>query len=489
MKRISILSIAMAACITSPVVNAKDSAFLRSAEQPPNIIYLMLDEWGYFESGHMGNADLLTPNIDRFANEGMRFTNAYAGAPVCGPTRCSLLTGLHAGHMSMRKNDGFSPIRAEEPTLASMLKQKGYATGGFGKWGIGGRGTSGVPEQHGFDLFFGYYDQVHAHTFYPRYLIRNSEEVPLPGNPGMSFYEGRTHAHLEIFRESLEFIRANHNQPFFCYLPWTPPHGLWGIDDDNPSWQLFEDKPWTAGQRTKNDAKVYAAFMHMIDDQLGQIIDLLKALGIDGKTVIFLCGDNGGQDYFRTEDRPHGFFAPNLDPETGERFRAGKGSLYEGGLKVPYLVRWPDGIKPASMSGHLLYYPDLMPTLAELAGAECPPTDGLSFAPTLLGQEGQTKHPYMYWEYQGQTAVRMDQWKAYRKRKGDWELYDLSCDIEEKQNIAAAHPDIMKQLAAYAEAAHQPVQPGEIHNRDLTDKDHRQAPHKRNLEYLRSTAP
>ena len=160
-----------------------------SDDKKPNIIYLMLDEWGYFESGHMGHPELLTPNIDRFASEGMRFTNAYAGAPVCGPTRCVLLTGLHSGHTSMRSNNGFAPIRANEPTLASMLKPQGYATGGFGKWGIGGRGTSGVPENHGFDEFFGYYDQVHAHTFYPQYLIRNSEEVPLQGNDSTSFYE------------------------------------------------------------------------------------------------------------------------------------------------------------------------------------------------------------------------------------------------------------------------------------------------------------
>ena len=156
-------------------------------EKKPNIIYLMLDEWGYFESGHMGSKDLITPNIDQFAKDGMRFTNAYAGAPVCGPTRCVLLTGLHSGHTSMRSNNGFAPIRKEEQTLASMLKKEGYATGGFGKWGIGGRGTSGVPEKHGFDEFFGYYDQVHAHTFYPKYLIRNSKEVPLEGNEGNEF--------------------------------------------------------------------------------------------------------------------------------------------------------------------------------------------------------------------------------------------------------------------------------------------------------------
>jgi arylsulfatase A-like enzyme len=458
-----------------------------AADARPNIIYLMLDEWGYFESGHMGSVDLITPNIDQFAAEGMRFTNAYAGAPVCGPTRCSLLTGLHSGHMSMRANNGFAPIRADEPTLASMLKPLGYATGGFGKWGIGGRGTSGVPEKHGFDVFFGYYDQVHAHTFYPRYLIRNSEEVPLPGNDGMSFYEGETHAQDVIFNESIQFIKDHQKDPFFCYLPWTPPHGLWGIDEDNLSWHLFKDKPWTAGQRTERDARVYAAFMHLVDRQLGEIISLLKELSLDDKTIIFLCGDNGGQDYFKTEERPHGFFGPNYNPETKERFRAGKGSLYEGGLKVPYYVRWPGNVDAGSVSDHLLYYPDVMPTLAAISNAECPKTDGLSFLPTLTGKGGQEQHNYLYWEYRGQTAVREGSWKAYRKGQGDWELYDLSKDVEELDDAAADYPEVINRLIGLAEDAHEPIRPGEIYDSALTEKDHWQAPHERNLEKLKSS--
>jgi len=450
-----------------------------SAETKPNIIYLMLDEWGYFESGHMGSKKLLTPNIDQFASEGMRFTNAYAGAPVCGPTRCVLLTGLHSGHTSMRNNSGSAPIRADEPTLASMLKTKGYATGGFGKWGIGGRGTSGVPEKHGFDEFFGYYDQVHAHTFYPSYLIRNSEEVPLPGNDSKSFYEGKTHAQDEIFKESLKFIEKNHKSPFFCYLPWTPPHGLWGIDKDDPSWQLFKDKPWKAGQRTDQDAKVYAAFMHMIDRQLGEIISLLKEKKIDNNTIIFICGDNGGQDYFKKTEAPHGFFAPNLNPETKKRFRAGKGSLYEGGLKVPFLVRWPGRIKPGSVTDHLCYFPDIMPTLAELSGATSPKTDGLSLTPTLLEKGEQQNHPYLYWEFIGQTAVRKGQWKAYKSKKDVWELYDLSSDIEELKNVSKENPKILKELIALAKSSHQPIRPGKIFSHDLINKDRLQAPHQR----------
>ncbi|MGI9239673.1 MAG: arylsulfatase [Verrucomicrobiales bacterium] len=463
---------------------------VHSAEIRPNIIYLMLDEWGYFESGHMGHSELLTPNIDRFAAEGMRFTNAYAGAPVCGPTRSVLLTGLHSGHTSMRSNNGFAPIRADEPTLAGMLKPLGYATGGFGKWGIGGRGTSGVPEKHGFDEFFGYYDQVHAHTFYPRYLIRNSEEVPLAGNDGQSFYEGDTHAQIEIFKESVQFIRENRDKPFFCYLPWTPPHGLWGIDDDDPSWKLFKDKPWKAGQQTDRDARVYAAYLHMVDRQLGEIINLLKELGLDDNTLIFLCGDNGGQDYFKTKDRPHGFFAPNLNPANGERFRAGKGSLYEGGLKVPYLVRWPGKIAAGSVSDHLLYYPDVMPTLAKVTRATCPNTDGLSFLPTLLGNvDKQAEHDHLYWEYGGQSAVRQGNWKAYHSKKTGWELYDLGNDVEEKNNVAADHPEIVEKLAALADAAHEPIRPGEVFDRKLIDRDRKQAPHGRRRSQPKTNAP
>ena len=450
------------------------------AEQKPNIIYLMLDEWGYFESGHMGHKELITPNIDQMASEGMRFTNAMAGAPVCGPTRCVLLTGLHSGHTSMRANNGFAPIREKEATLASMLKTQGYTCGGFGKWGIGGRGTSGVPEKHGFDVFFGYYDQVHAHTFYPKYLIRNSEEVPLKGNDGTSFYEGETHAQDEIFKESIKFIKENKDKPFFCYLPWTPPHGLWGINKDSPSWKLFKDKPWKAGQRTDKDARVYAAFMHMVDDQLGQIFKLLKELKIDDNTIVFMCGDNGGQAYFKTKERPHGFFGPNFNIANGKRFKAGKGSLYEGGLKIPFLVRWPGKIKAASVSDHLTYFPDIMPTLSEIAKADCPKTDGLSILPALLGKGEQKEHKYLYWEYVGQTAVRYNNWKAYKSKKGTWELYDLSKDIEEKLNVAKENQETLNKLIAFAKEAHEPIKPGKIYDRSLTDKDHKQAPHSRN---------
>ena len=442
-----------------------------TAEQKPNIIYLMLDEWGYFETSHMMNDYLITPNIDQFAAEGMQFTNAYAGAPVCGPTRCVLLTGKHSGHTSVRSNNGYAAIRKDEITLGSMLKKKGYVTGGFGKWGIGARGTSGIPEKHGFDEFFGYYDQVHAHTYFPKYLIRNSKEVPLEGNEDKNPYEGKTHAQDVIFEESLKFINRNKDKAFFCYLPWTPPHGHWGIDADDPSWKLFKDKPWRAGQRKDTDARTYAAFMHMVDRQIGEILKLLKELNIDDNTVFFLCGDNGGQPYFKTPERPHGFFAPNWNPLTGERFRAGKGSLYEGGLKVPMYARWPGKIKAGTVSDHIFYYPDIMPTLADIAKVEPPKTDGLSILPTLIQKGQQKQHNYLYWEYQGQIAVRKGKWKAYKGNKIDWELYDISKDKEEKSNLALENREILNQLISLAIEAHEEVKPGEIYDEALALKD------------------
>ena len=201
------------------------SVITTQAARKPNIVYIMSDELAYYELSHMGNSYIKTPNIDRFAAEGIRFTSALAGAPVCAPLRCNLMTGKHAGHASVRANGGGTPLRAGEPTIASMLKGIGYATGGFGKWGCGGRDSTGVPEQHGFDVFYGYYDQVHAHSFYPPYLIRNSEEVKLDGNIGGR--SGKTYSHYPIMEEGLKFIRTNKDKPFFCYFPITPPHGMY----------------------------------------------------------------------------------------------------------------------------------------------------------------------------------------------------------------------------------------------------------------------
>jgi arylsulfatase A len=445
------------------------------ASDRPNIIFIMLDEWGYHEMSGLGHPDLKTPNIDKlFLHGGMRFTQALAGAPVCQPTRVSLLLGQHTGHTSSRSNNEMLPIRADDITIATALKDAGYATGGFGKWGCGGRGTSGVPEKHGFDRFFGYYHQVHAHTYFPTYLIDNSREVPLKGNTG-SPYKGRTFSHDVIWEQAMGWLDANKDEPFFLYLPVTIPHGYWGMLPDDPAWQAFKGKPWRKGQKRNTDSRMYAAMLLKLDQQIGQLVAKLKADGLEEDTIIFLCGDNGGQDYFADESRPRGRFAPNVDPKTGVEFRGQKRDLWEGGLRVPMMVRWPGKIAAGTTSDHLWYFPDVFPTLAELAGAKVPDrVDGISILPTLLGKGGQREHEALYWEFMGQTAVRIGHWKAIRlKPKQPWQLYDLSKDVSESTDVASDHPDIMARVAKIVEREHTPMRKGEVYDPDLARKDGR----------------
>jgi arylsulfatase A-like enzyme len=444
----------------------------------PNFVHIVLDEWGYYESSHMGHPILQTPNIDRIAREGMRFTQALAGGNVCAPTRCTLMTGKHTGHCSVRINPGGTPIREDDVTIAQVLRQAGYASGGFGKWGLGDRGTTGVPEKHGFDLFFGYYHQVHAHSFFPNYLLRNSEKVPLAGNTG-DFQQGQTFSQYLIYQEALKFIRAHKDRPFYAYLPWTPPHGRWGLPEDEPAWQKYKGKQWDTDQKDSQNAQMYAAMVEMDDRQIGDVLNLLKELGLDDRTLILVSGDNGGLEYFRNERHPDGLFAPNRDPRTGLRFRGGKGNFYEGGLRVNFLVRWREKIKAGAVSDQLCYFPDVMPTFAELAGASPPAdSDGISLVPTLLGEDvvgrKQPQHEYLYWEDAKSAAVRMGSWKAIRSKKSDdWELYDLSKDIEETKNVAQQHPDILAKMTAYAQAAHQPVREGTVLDASLGFRDHK----------------
>ena len=427
------------------------------ALEKPNIIYIMSDELAYYELSHMGNKHIKTPNIDRFAAQGIRFTSALAGAPVCAPLRCNLMTGKHAGHASIRANDGGTPLRANEPTIASILKDIGYATGGFGKWGCGGRDSTGIPEKHGFDLFFGYYDQVHAHSFYPSYLIRNSIEVELKGNKGGR--SGLTYSHYKIMEAGLNFIRRNKDKPFFCYFPITPPHGMYDIPRDDPAWKLYEGEKWIKDSSIPNDVKNYAAMVSMVDRNVGQILKLLQELKLEKDTIVFFTGDNGGQNRFRSPKNPHGFFRPNVNPINGKEFRGGKGNLFEGGLRIPYLVRWPDKIKSGQVNDLIFYQPDVLPTLAELTGARAPnDIDGISFLPTLLNQGQQKKHKMLYWEFRGQTAVRKEYWKAIQtKPNRPWELYDLKNDISETENVAEKHPKILAEMKSFAKSSHEPV--------------------------------
>jgi arylsulfatase A-like enzyme len=447
-------------------------AFAAAPERPPNIIYIMLDEWGYYESSGMGHPILKTPNIDRLAAEGMRFTRMHAGGNVCAPTRCTLMTGKHTGHASVRTNPGGVPIRADDVTIAEVLKRAGYATGGFGKWGLGDRGTTGVPEKHGFDVFFGYYHQVHAHSFFPNYLLRNSEKVPLKGNTG-DFVKGDTFSQDLIFAESVKFIRDHKDGPFFAFLPWTPPHGRWGMPENDPAWQQYKDAPLDIADPARaRDARMYAAMIAMDDRQVGAILDLLKELKIDDNTIVFLSGDNGGLAYFADDRHPDGVFAPNRDPKTGMRLRGGKGNFYEGGITIPFLVRWPGQIAPGSVSDYVGYLPDIFPTVAELAGVTPPGNldlDGISLVPTLLSStsarpsQSQRQHDSFYWEDPRSQAVRIGDWKAIRPAPArPFELYNLADDLEERHDVAERFPEILAKLKAKAEAEHVPEVVGQV---------------------------
>jgi arylsulfatase A-like enzyme len=459
---------------------AGSSTFAAEAGGKPNVVYFIIDELGYYENSACGHTVHRTPNIDRLMADGIRFTQCLAGGPVCAPTRCALLTGKHAGHMTVRANNGFTPLREGEATLGSMFKKAGYATGGFGKWGNGGRGTSGVPEKHGFDTFFGYYDQVHAHCFYPRYLVRNSQEVPLAGNTGDT-KTGETFSQYVIFDEAVKFIRENQAKPFFAYLCWTPPHGQWGLPKSDPSWALYKDADWKLGEKMLDDARIYAAMVNLVDRQVGEVRKLLAELKLENDTIIVFSGDNGANRYFPNDDYPDGVFSPNVDPKTGVKFRGYKGQLYEGGLRVPYAVAWPGRIAGGRTTDHLCYFPDVLPTLAELTGVEpTKDTDGLSFAPTVLGEAAgkkQAEHEYLYWEHQNDTAVRMGSWKAIRtggpkkKAGAGWELYDLSKDVSETKDLASEHADVLEKMKAFAAAAHVPVVDGEVYDRALVEKD------------------
>jgi arylsulfatase A-like enzyme len=459
--------------ILLPFVLAALAWALPSSAAPPrpNVIYMMADELGYYEPGFMGNPNIVTPNLDRMAAEGVVFRSMLAGSSVCAPTRCCFLTGKHSGRASVRSNGGGTPLRADEATIASLLKPLGYATGGFGKWGCGGRGSTGVPEKHGFDSFLGYYDQVHAHTYYPPYLIRNSEEVPLAGNNGGS--SGQTYSHYVIHEAAVKFIRENAGRPFLAYLPYTPPHGNFDIPDDDPAWAIYKDKPWPEAARR------YAAMVTMVDRQVGEVMALLKELGLEENTLMFFSGDNGGNDYFKSSEHPRGVHMANKNPRTGVEYRGTKGTLYEGGLRIPFIARWPGKIAPGRVSEHLGYFPDMLPTIAEVAGARSPADiDGISILPELIGEEAagrqQARHEYLYWEIGGWVAIRQGNWRAVRPRAGGtWELYDVAADPSESKDLAAEQPTILAGLVSLAGKAREPVREGTFTSTGNHERDRR----------------
>jgi len=425
------------------------------AEQP-NIIYILLDDAGYGDLGCYGQKKFTTPNIDRLASEGMKFTDHYSGSTVCAPTRCSLMTGLHTGHCFVRGNrevkpEGQSPMPADIVTIPRLLHQAGYQTGMFGKWGLGAPGSTSDPMQH-FDSFFGYNCQREAHNYYPDHLWKNDQRVEL---------DGKTYAHDLIIENALNFVRSNSTGPFFCYMSVTIPHAAMQVPEDSMApfrkkFPQFEDVIGKyAGPDVRNPVAGFAGMMTRLDQQVGQLLTLLQELDIDDKTLVMLSSDNG----------PHkeGGHQPDFFDSNGP-LRGYKRDLYEGGIRAPLLARWPGKLEAGAVSHLISAHWDMLPTFCELAGAQTPNgLDGISIVPTLLGHtDEQAQHEALYWEFseRGRSqAARVGNWKGVRldlKKHPDApiELYDLSNDIGEEHNIADTHPEIVSKLKAVMQREH-----------------------------------
>lgn len=428
--------------------------------RPPNIILILADDLGYGDLGCFGQQRIRTPRLDRMASEGLRFTQFYAGSTVCAPSRCVLMTGLHTGHCYIRGNKRLD-LRPEDVTVAEVLKPAGYTTALIGKWGLGAEGSAGVPTRQGFDTFFGYLDQTHAHNYYPEFLHRGDERgerrialknvVPKAGNVGQGVAAKRVEYSHDLFAaEALQFVTEQKDNPVFLYLALTIPHAN---NEAGPLGMEVPDLGEYANLDWPPPAKAHAAMISRMDGDIGRLFDKLAELQIDEHTLVLFTSDNG----------PHreGGHDPTFNRSSGE-LRGIKRALYEGGIRVPLIARWPRIIKPG-VSKHIGYFADILPTLAELTEAKAPAKlDGVSFAPTLLGDTAnQTQHDFLYWEFyenRGAQAVRQGKWKAVRSPiTAPVELYDLSADVAESKNIAKDHADVAERLTKLIDEAHQPA--------------------------------
>jgi len=415
-----------------------------AAEQPkkPNIIFILADDLGYGDLGCYGQVKIKTPNLDKMAKEGTRFTQAYAGSTVCAPSRNALMTGQHTGHCRIRGNANVS-LEKQDTVVAVLLKALGYITGLIGKWGLGDTGTTGAPNKHGFDYFYGFVNQNHAHNYYPDFLWRNDQKAPIPANIQLKKNVAAkkvVYAHDLFTEEALQFIEKNKAGPFFLYLAYTIPHAnneagkIAGMEV--PSDEPYTKETWPQPQKN------HAAMITRMDRDIGRIFELLTKLKLDDNTIVFFSSDNGPHQ----EGGGNPFFFRSSGP-----LRGFKRSLHEGGVRVPMIVRWSGKVPAGKTSDQVWAFWDFLPTVMELAGGKTPEgLDGISVVPTLLGQGKQKQHEYLYWEFheQGfQQAMRMGEWKAVRdKVNGPLELYDLSKDLGEEKNVAAANPAVIQQL-------------------------------------------
>jgi arylsulfatase A-like enzyme len=422
---------------------------LFAAAERPNIVFILSDDLAQGDVGAYGQKLIKTPNLDRMAREGTRYLQAYCGTSVCAPSRTSLMTGLHSGHAPVRGNweiapgEGQLPLPTATVTVAEVLKSAGYATAVMGKWGMGMFGTTGDPLKQGFDRFFGYNCQRHAHSYFPEYLYENDRRFDLPGNDGKGV--GATYAQNLIQADLLRWVRAQKEKPFFLFYAITLPHGRHEIDDLG----IYAAEPWTPQQ------KAYAAQVTRLDRDVGQLLDLLAELKIDDRTLVMLAGDNGSSF--------------NPESEVGRRFeQAGNGlrgykrGLYEGALRQAAFARWPGTVPAGRVTDEPWAFWDFLPTAAELAGASLPAGytgDGRSLAGFLRGGPAPARE-YFYWELHEQRpiqAARFGNWKAVRNgHDRPIELYDLAADPGETKDLAAAHPEKVARAAAIMAAAHKP---------------------------------
>ncbi len=418
-----------------------------AAQQPkPNIVFLLADDLGYGNLGCYGQRRIRTPNIDRLAAEGMRFTDAYAGSTVCAPSRCALMTGLHTGHCRTRGNKAPDlPLRPQDITVTELLKRAGYRTGLFGKWSLGNIGTPGHPTRKGFDEWFGFFNQSHAHTYYPEALVDNDTIRMLPANMGLP----HEYAPDVILERGLAFLRNPDPRPFFVQFAFNIPHANneMGRDTGN-GMEVPSPEPYTAENWPPPD-KNFAAMVTRLDTAVGKIVDTLREPGRAGNTLIIFTSDNG----------PHreGGHDPDFFDDNGP-LRGIKRDLYEGGIRVPFIACWPGRIQAGSESAQPIAFWDFLPTACQLAHVPVPGgLDGISYLPTLLSQPGQRQHEYLYWEFheRGFTqAIRFGSWKAFRPGPGRaLEIYDLQQDLGEAHNLAAAHPEIVARAAKMLAAA------------------------------------
>lgn len=450
-------AIPLVLCLAARGAEAAD----RSAERP-NIIFILADDLGYGDLSCYGQAKFTTPNLDRLAAEGMRFTGFHAGSTVCAPSRCSLMIGLHTGHCTVRGNGGgmSQSLRDDDVTVAELLKTAGYRTGLIGKWGLGDIGTAepGLPLRQGFDYFFGYLNQVHAHYYYTDHLWRNTEKVELPGNQDDKRQQ-YTHDLLE--QEALQFVQRNAGGPFFLYLALTLPHAEMLVPEDSmqpyagrwPEKPYINKRPYGKGYASSPTPRAaFAGMVTRMDHTIGRLRSALRDLGIDEETLIIFSSDNG----------PHleGGADPDFFDSNGP-LRGYKRDLYEGGVRVPTIACWPGRIEAGAESDEPLAFWDFLPTAAEIAGLEAPAgLDGVSFLPTLLGHgDQQIHHDYLYWEFYehgGRRAIRAGHWKLVQNGlpDGALELYNLRTDAGEGNDLADDHPDVVERLMKMMEAAH-----------------------------------